>query len=71
MVPEETQLYALQPPFPLAQYWQYCDQRAWRLMPGEAAVQAQGAAGCSDARRFELELEFVQCFASPDYLNCE
>lgn len=40
-------------------------------MPGEAAAAPHGPAGCSDARRFELELEFVQCLASPDYLNCE
>lgn len=26
--------------------------------------------GCSDAARFELELEFVQCLANPKYLNC-
>mmetsp|Transcript_3414 Transcript_3414/g.9877 ORF Transcript_3414/g.9877 Transcript_3414/m.9877 type:complete len:137 (-) Transcript_3414:3082-3492(-) len=38
-------------------------------MPGEAAAAPHGPAGCSDARRFELELEFVQCLASPDYLN--
>lgn len=27
--------------------------------------------GCSDKRRFELELEFVHCLANPGYLNCE
>ena len=26
--------------------------------------------GCSDERRFLLELEFVQCLSSPQYLNC-
>lgn len=25
--------------------------------------------GCEDSRRFELELEFMQCLASPHYLN--
>lgn len=32
--------------------------------------QVEETAGCSETRRFELELEFVQCLASPDYLNC-
>lgn len=27
--------------------------------------------GCSDSKRFELELEFVQLLANPAYLNCE
>lgn len=27
--------------------------------------------GCSDKRRFELELEFLHCLANPGYLNCE
>lgn len=27
--------------------------------------------GCSDKERFALELEFVQCLANPQYLNCE
>ncbi len=39
-------------------------------MPGAEQASIHGAAGCSDARRFQLELEFVQCLASPDYLNC-
>ena len=36
-----------------------------RRRAGEAEV------GCSDAERFQLELEFVQCLANPHYLNCE
>ena len=32
---------------------------------GEAEV------GAADAERFQLELEFVQCLANPNYLNCE
>lgn len=42
---------------------------------GEKAVRPEAAAagGRNDddeARRFEVELEFVQCLASPSYLNC-
>jgi hypothetical protein len=32
---------------------------------GEAEV------GASDRERFELELEFLQCLANPQYLHCE
>lgn len=35
---------------------------------GKVVTDAE-AIGCSDTQRFELELEFVQCLASPDYLN--
>jgi mediator of RNA polymerase II transcription subunit 31 len=31
---------------------------------------AEADAGCSDAVRFQLELEFVQCLANPRYVNC-
>lgn len=27
--------------------------------------------GVPDARRFAVELEFVQCLASPHYVNCK
>lgn len=37
-------------------------------MPTSAPVTAIDP-GCSDTQRFELELEFVQCLASPEYLN--
>ena len=43
----------------LLRFWFSCRQRA-----GEAEV------GCTDAKRFELELEFLQCLANPGYLNC-
>lgn len=39
-----------------------CEQRqSMRCSPIEV--------GCSDERRFLLELEFVQCLSSPQYLN--
>lgn len=34
--------------------------------PVRAAAEA---VGCDDARRFQLELEFVQCLANPHYVN--
>ncbi|KAL3143943.1 hypothetical protein ABBQ32_003758 [Trebouxia sp. C0010 RCD-2024] len=30
---------------------------------------AQEAIGCSDEKRFMLELEFIQCLSNPQYLN--
>lgn len=27
--------------------------------------------GCSDEKRFLLELEFIQCLSNPHYLNCK
>jgi hypothetical protein len=36
--------------------------------PRRRATEAD--AGCSDAVRFQLELEFVQCLANPRYVNC-
>lgn len=35
------------------------------------SVCGEDETGASDARRFTLELEFVQCLANPAYLNCE
>lgn len=35
-----------------------------------AAKRPQPARTEDDAQRFEVELEFVQCLASPGYLNC-
>ena len=32
---------------------------------------AEAATGCSDALRFQLELEFLQSLANPRYINCE
>lgn len=32
---------------------------------------AESTTGCSNQKRFELELEFVQCLSSPQYLNCK
>lgn len=44
-----------------------------RLPTAAAACRRTGEAetGCSDQRRFELELEFLHCLANPGYLNCE
>lgn len=42
-------------------------------LPPPAACRRAGEdeVGCSDGRRFELELEFLHCLANPGYLNCE
>ena len=40
-------------------------------MEADRRAAAEEDTGCSDAERFGLELEFVQCLANPQYLNCE
>ena len=32
---------------------------------------SQEVIGCSDEKRFMLELEFIQCLSNPQYLNCK
>jgi hypothetical protein len=51
-------------PAGLAGLMPFVDPRGRRRRATEAET------GCSDAERFELELEFVQCLANPKYLNC-
>lgn len=43
------------------------------LIPPSTAADHLGeeVAGVSDRDRFIAELEFVQCLASPQYINCE
>lgn len=45
-------------------------EKGVRLELAAAAASAGGRNDDDEARRFEVELEFVQCLASPSYLNC-
>ena len=45
------------------------EEENWVIKARRKAIDDEAATGCSNARRFELELEFVQSLANPRYLH--
>lgn len=45
--------------------------QALRSTSSQCRAHPEAETGCSGTKRFEIELEFVQCLANPHYINCE
>lgn len=49
----------------------FCSSILWIICGCGCRKFSEADFGCTDKERFQLELEFVQCLSSPQYIHCK